>query len=80
MNHEIIPAERLIQLITAILRGDEDGLPVFSNIAYDSSIGGCLHVLYSNCPADIVRSTSADLVNIFPHSLLKTRSLDLKVH
>lgn len=29
MNHEIIPSERLIQLITAILRGDEDGLPVF---------------------------------------------------
>ncbi|XP_027767685.1 serine/threonine-protein kinase ATR isoform X2 [Solanum pennellii] len=78
MNHEIIPAERLIQLITAILRGDEDGLPVFSNTAYDSSIGGCLHVLYTNCPDDIVRSTSADLVNIFPHSLLKTRSLDLK--
>ncbi|XP_019067489.2 serine/threonine-protein kinase ATR isoform X2 [Solanum lycopersicum] len=78
MNHEIIPSERLIQLITAILRGDEDGLPVFSNTAYDSSIGGCLHVLYTNCPDDIVRSTSADLVNIFPHSLLKTRSLDLK--
>ncbi|XP_059314440.1 serine/threonine-protein kinase ATR isoform X2 [Lycium ferocissimum] len=78
MNHEIIPAERLVQLITAILRGDEDGLPVFSNTAYDSSIGGCLHVLYSNCPDDIVRSTSADLVTIFPHSLLKTRSLDLK--
>lgn len=29
MNREMIPAERLIQLITAILRGDEDGLPVF---------------------------------------------------
>ncbi|MCD7463303.1 hypothetical protein HAX54_050313 [Datura stramonium] len=78
MNHEIIPAERLIQLITAILRGDEDGLPVFSNTAYDSSIGGCLHVLYTNCPDDIVRLTSADLVNVFPYSLLKTRSLDLK--
>ncbi|TMX00805.1 hypothetical protein EJD97_000115 [Solanum chilense] len=78
MNHEIVPAERLIQLIMAILRGDEDGLPVFSNTAYDSSIGGCLHVLYTNCPDDIVRSTSADLVNIFPRSLLKTRSLDLK--
>ncbi|PHT64079.1 Serine/threonine-protein kinase ATR [Capsicum annuum] len=78
MNHEIIPAERLIQLITAILRGDEDDLPVFSNTAYDSSIGGCLHVLYTNCPDDVVRSTSADLVNIFPHSLLSTRSLDLK--
>ncbi|KAH0698336.1 hypothetical protein KY290_016254 [Solanum tuberosum] len=78
INPEIIPAERLIQLITAILRGDEAGLPVFSNTAYDSSIGGCLHVLYTNCPDDIVRSTSADLVNIFPHSLLKTRSLDLK--
>ncbi|XP_055815485.1 serine/threonine-protein kinase ATR isoform X2 [Solanum dulcamara] len=78
MNREMIPAERLIQLITAILCGDEDGLPVFSNTAYDSSIGGCLHVLYTNCPDDIVRSTSAELVSIFPHSLLKTRSLDLK--
>lgn len=29
MNHEIIPAERLIKLITAILGGEEDGLPVF---------------------------------------------------
>ncbi|CAN4112596.1 unnamed protein product [Withania somnifera] len=78
MNHEIVPAERLIQLITAILRRDEDGLPVFSNKGYDSSIGGCLHVLYTNCPDEIVRSTSADFVNIFPYSLLKTRSLDLK--
>ncbi|XP_075094243.1 serine/threonine-protein kinase ATR-like isoform X1 [Nicotiana tabacum] len=78
MNHEIIPVERLIQLIMTILRGDEDALPVFSNTTYDSSIGGCLHVLYSSCPDDIVRSTSADLVNIFPHSLLKTRSLVLK--
>ncbi|CAN4107316.1 unnamed protein product [Withania somnifera] len=78
MNHEIIPAERLIPLITAILRGDKDGLPVFCNIAYDSSIGGCLHVLYTNCPDEIVRSTSTDLTNVSPHSLLKTKSLDLK--
>ncbi|CAH9113406.1 unnamed protein product, partial [Cuscuta epithymum] len=77
LSYEMIPAERLIQLIAYILR-EGKGLPVFRNTMYDSSMGGCLHLLHSHCPVDVVRSTAVDLINVFPHSLLETRSQDLK--
>ncbi|KAK4477252.1 hypothetical protein RD792_016466 [Penstemon davidsonii] len=38
-----------------------------------------LHMsLHSGCPDDVVRSTAADIVRIFPESMLKTSSLELK--
>lgn len=46
--------------------------------AYDSSLGACLQALYSNCSDDVVRSTAATFMNVFPHSLLETRSQELK--
>ncbi|XP_031124475.1 serine/threonine-protein kinase ATR isoform X2 [Ipomoea triloba] len=78
MSYEIVPAERLIQLITIILHEGKGELPVFRNTMYDSSMGGCLHLLHSRCPVDVVRSTATDLVNVFPQSLLRTRSQELK--
>lgn len=56
-------------------------LPIYCrNTMYDSSMGGCLHLLHSRCPVDVVRSTATDLVNVFPQSLLRTRSQELKVY
>lgn len=50
------------------------------NVVYDSSLGGCLQSLYSWCSDDVVRSTAAATVRIFPESMLKTGSLELKVN
>lgn len=50
------------------------------SVVYDSSLGGCLQSLHSSCSDDVVRSTAADIVRIFPESMLKTRSLELKVN
>lgn len=77
-NNEIIPTEIFIQSMTIILNEDVDGVSVFRSAVYDSSLGGCLHALHSASPDEIVRSTAADLVRIFPESLLKTRSMELK--
>ncbi|KAA8546139.1 hypothetical protein F0562_020967 [Nyssa sinensis] len=57
---------------------DEVELPVFRNTVYDSSMGGCLHALHSNCADDVVKLTAADLVNVFPESMRRTRSPELK--
>ncbi|OMO91928.1 hypothetical protein COLO4_18014 [Corchorus olitorius] len=38
MSYDVVPHENLIQSISAILGEDEEGLPVFRNSAYDSSI------------------------------------------
>lgn len=49
------------------------------NKVYDSSMGDCLLALYSGCSDDIVVRTAADIVNVFPQSLSKTQSPELKV-
>ncbi|KAL2512513.1 Serine/threonine-protein kinase ATR [Abeliophyllum distichum] len=78
-NNEIVPIENLIQSMIIILSEAVEGVSIFRNAVYDSSLGGCLHALHSSCPDDIVQSTATELVRIFPESLLKTRSLELKV-
>ncbi|KZV39346.1 serine/threonine-protein kinase ATR [Dorcoceras hygrometricum] len=77
-NSEIIPTDIIIQSMTIILNEDVEGVSVFRSAVYDSSLAGCLHALHSGSPDEIVMSTAADLVRIFPESLLKTRSLELK--
>ncbi|KAI4350245.1 hypothetical protein L6164_004717 [Bauhinia variegata] len=77
-NYDIIPYENLIQSISTILSEDKEGLPVFRNTAYDSSMGICLNVLYSSCPDDVVKSTAADLVSVFLLSMRRTKSEELK--
>ncbi|PQQ14473.1 serine/threonine-protein kinase ATR isoform X1 [Prunus yedoensis var. nudiflora] len=79
INYDIIPHQKIIQSISTILREDKEGLPVFRNIIYDSSIGGCLDALHCSCPEDVVKLTAADLVDVFPHSMSSTKSQELKV-
>ncbi|KAG7975717.1 hypothetical protein I3843_06G113400 [Carya illinoinensis] len=78
-NYDIIARHNLIQSITTILSEDKEGLPVFRNMAYDSSLGGCLNALHSSCSDDVVKLTAADLVNVFPQSMWRTKSQELKV-
>ncbi|XP_059653895.1 serine/threonine-protein kinase ATR [Cornus florida] len=78
MNSEIVPSEKLILSISTILSEEEEGLPVFRNTVYDSSMGSCLQALHSSCPDDIVKLTAADLVNVFPESVRRTKSPDLQ--
>ncbi|KAL0365707.1 UNVERIFIED_CONTAM: Serine/threonine-protein kinase ATR [Sesamum angustifolium] len=77
-NFEVFPFEKLIRSITIILSEDVEGVSVYRSAVYDSSLGGCLQSLHSVCPDDVVRLTAADIVNIFPKSMLKTRSFELK--
>ncbi|KAL6952194.1 non-specific serine,threonine protein kinase [Sarracenia purpurea var. burkii] len=78
MDYGILPSEKLIQSISTILSEDEEGLPVFRNTIYDSSMGGCLHAVHSRCPDVVVKMTAADLVTVFPESIRRTRSPELK--
>nr|KYP69208.1 Serine/threonine-protein kinase ATR [Cajanus cajan] len=78
-NYDVIPYQNLILSIVTVLNLDKEGLPVFRNMAYDSSIGICLNTLYSTCPDDIVKLTAADLVSVFLQSIWKTKSQQLKV-
>ncbi|XP_054777127.1 serine/threonine-protein kinase ATR [Prosopis cineraria] len=78
-TYHIIPYENFIQSILTILSVDKEGLPVFRNMAYDSSMGVCLSSLYSSCSEDVVKSTAVDLVNVFLQSLWRTKSKELKV-
>lgn len=48
-------------------------------MAYDSSMGACLGTLHSRCSDVVVKLTAADLVNIFPLSMGRTKSQELKV-
>lgn len=48
-------------------------------MAYDSSMGACLETLHSTCPDVVVKQTAAALVNIFPRSMSRTKSQELKV-
>ncbi|KAJ7967115.1 serine/threonine-protein kinase ATR [Quillaja saponaria] len=77
-NYDIIPYENLIQSISTILSLDKEGLPVFRNMAYDSSLGVCLKALYSSCPEYVVKITAANLVSVFPQSMWRTKSEELK--
>ncbi|KAK4437595.1 Serine/threonine-protein kinase ATR [Sesamum alatum] len=77
-NFEIFPIEKLIRSVTIILSEDVEGVSVYRSAVYDSSLGGCLQSLHSVCPDDVVRLTAADIVHIFPKSMLKTRSFELK--
>ncbi|GER42368.1 serine/threonine-protein kinase ATR [Striga asiatica] len=90
-NGEVLPTEKLIQTLTIILSEDVEAVSVYRllshrinkilivrDAAYDSSLGGCLQSLHSGCSDDVVRSTAADIVRIFPDSMLKTKSLELK--
>ena len=43
-------------------------------------MGGCLQALHSNCPDEVVKLTAADLVSVFPESMRRTRSPELKVN
>ncbi|XP_021286556.1 serine/threonine-protein kinase ATR isoform X2 [Herrania umbratica] len=79
MSYDIVPHENLIQSISTILSEDKEGLPVFRNFAYDSSIGGCLRALHTSCPDDVVKLTAENLVNVFCHSMRRTKSMELKV-
>ncbi|XP_065865824.1 serine/threonine-protein kinase ATR isoform X2 [Euphorbia lathyris] len=79
VDNDIVPHEKIIQSIAAILSEDKEGLPLFRNLVYDSSIAGCLSVLYSSCPDDVVKLTAADLMNVFSRSMWRTKSEELKV-
>ncbi|XP_007041728.2 PREDICTED: serine/threonine-protein kinase ATR isoform X1 [Theobroma cacao] len=79
MSYDIVPYENLIQSISTILSEDKEGLPVFRNFVYDSSIGDCLRALHTSCPDDVVKLTAENLVNVFCHSMWRTKSMELKV-
>lgn len=79
LNYDVLSHRKLIQSISTILNEDKDGLPVFRNMAYDSSMGSCLHALHSKCADDVVKQTAADLVNVFLQTLWRTKSQELKV-
>ncbi|KAI3441185.1 Non-specific serine/threonine protein kinase [Psidium guajava] len=79
VNYDIVPYESLIQSISAILSEDKDGLSVFRNKVYDASIGNCLDALHPYCPDDVVRCTASELISVFPLSVFRTRSPELKV-
>ncbi|XVF00830.1 hypothetical protein REPUB_Repub04eG0035900 [Reevesia pubescens] len=79
MSYDMVPHENLIQSISTILSEDKEGLPVFRNLAYDSSIGSCLRALHTCCPDDVVKLTAENLVNVFLHSMWRTKSMELKV-
>ncbi|WCJ39936.1 Serine/threonine-protein kinase ATR [Euphorbia peplus] len=79
VDNDIVPHEKIIQSMAAILSEDKEGLPVFRNLAYDCSIAGCLSVLHSSCPDDVIKLTAADIMNVFSWSMWRTTSEELKV-
>ncbi|XP_050231488.1 serine/threonine-protein kinase ATR isoform X2 [Mercurialis annua] len=79
IDDDFIPHENLIQSIAVILSEDKEGLPVYRNLVYDSSIGGCLSVLHSSCHDDVVKLTATNLMKVFPLSMWRTKSQELKV-
>ncbi|KAI0514246.1 hypothetical protein KFK09_010281 [Dendrobium nobile] len=79
VDADIIPVENFIRSIVCVLQHDEKEHAVFRNIVYDSSVGACLHVLYSTCQDEVVKSTANEIVGIFPKSLQSTESPELQV-
>lgn len=43
-------------------------------------MGGCLNALYTSCADDVVKLTAAELVGVFPQSIWRTKSQELKVN
>ncbi|KAL5561258.1 hypothetical protein UlMin_031005 [Ulmus minor] len=78
VNFDLIPHQNMIQSISTIL-SEEEGLPVFRNVVYDSSLGGCLNALHSSCSDDVLKLTATDIINVFPQSMRRTKSQELKV-
>ncbi|ESQ47406.1 hypothetical protein EUTSA_v10027615mg [Eutrema salsugineum] len=78
LSFNILPHVGLIQSIILILSTDEEGLPVYRNAVYDSTIGRCLMTVYSSCSDDDVKQTAESLVLVFPHALQRTKSEELK--
>lgn len=78
MNYEVVPYEKLILSITAILSEADGKSPVSRSMVFDSAVGSCLHALHSRCPVDIVKSTAAELIYVFYKSLPKTKSSELQ--
>ncbi|KAK8964692.1 Serine/threonine-protein kinase ATR [Platanthera guangdongensis] len=79
VDASVIGIENFIRSIACILQHDEKELTFFRNIAYDSSVGACLHVLHSACQDMIVKSTASEIVSAFPKSLQSTESPELQV-
>ncbi|CAK7329438.1 unnamed protein product [Dovyalis caffra] len=78
LDHDLIPHENMIRSMAAILSEDKEGLFLFRNMAYDSSLGGCLNALHSSCPDAIVKLTAVDLIHVLPQSMQRTKSQELK--
>ncbi|KAL1193295.1 Serine/threonine-protein kinase ATR [Cardamine amara subsp. amara] len=74
----ILPHVGLIQSIILLLGADEEGLPVYRNAIYDSTIGRFLMAMYSSCSDVAVKLTAESLVLVFPHALQRTKSEELK--
>ncbi|KAJ6403024.1 hypothetical protein OIU84_015021 [Salix udensis] len=79
IDHDIVPHENMIRSIAAILSEDKEGPFLFRNMVYDSSLGSCLNILHSSCSDAIVEITAAGLINVFPQSMQRTKSQELKV-
>ncbi|PWA62876.1 ataxia telangiectasia-mutated and RAD3-related protein [Artemisia annua] len=78
VSDDMIPSENMILSISTILSEVEDGYPVFRDTTYDTSLGGCLQALYSSCADDVIKLTANDIINVFPVSMQKTGSHELK--
>ncbi|PON40311.1 Coatomer beta subunit [Trema orientale] len=79
VNFDILPHLNIIESISTILSEEKEGLPVYRNVVYDSSLGGCLNALHSGCSDFVVKLTAADLVTVFPQAMGRTKSQELKV-
>ncbi|CAH2061656.1 unnamed protein product [Thlaspi arvense] len=79
LSFNILPHVGLIQSIILLLSAaDEEGLPVYRNAIYDSTIGRCLTTVYSSCSDVAVKLTAESLVLVFPNALQRTKSEELK--
>ncbi|KAK1667367.1 hypothetical protein QYE76_055526 [Lolium multiflorum] len=77
---EILPMETILRSITLILSQDTNELSNVRDADYDFSMGACFHALHSSCPVYIVKSSAADIVNVFPRAkLAKDYAYDLQL-
>ncbi|KAG9442834.1 hypothetical protein H6P81_018688 [Aristolochia fimbriata] len=79
MGADVVPCENIIRSIAVILSHDKDQYSRFRTVAYDSSVGACLRVLYSSCDDEVVKVTAKDIVAVFQKSVQSTDSPELKV-
>ncbi|CAA0406623.1 unnamed protein product [Arabidopsis thaliana] len=77
LTFNILPHVALIQSIILLLSADE-GLPVYRNTIYDSTIGRFLTAVYSSCSDAAVKLTAESLVLVLSHALQRTKSEELK--